>query len=69
MEFSNNNSNNIDIAVVGIGCHYPGSQSPLELWENIICKKQQFIRMLDQRLPLSEYYDPDKLFSYWFWVM
>ncbi|MCF6252818.1 MAG: SDR family NAD(P)-dependent oxidoreductase [Methylococcaceae bacterium] len=60
MELSNNNSNNIDIAVVGIGCHYPGSRSALELWENIICKKQQFRRMLDKRLPLSEYYDPDK---------
>jgi acyl transferase domain-containing protein len=60
MELSNNNSKNIDIAVVGIGCHYPGSRSALELWENIICKKQQFRRMLDKRLPLSEYYDPDK---------
>src|ERR1700688_3606600 len=48
-----------DIAVIGIGCYYPGASNVPELWENILAKRIQFRRMLDQRLPLSEYYDPD----------
>lgn len=55
-----NNNKTFDIAVVGIGCHYPGSHGPLQLWENILCKKKQFRRILDARLPLSDYYDADK---------
>jgi enediyne polyketide synthase len=47
------------IAVIGIGCRYPGATSPLELWENILSRRQQFRQIPDVRLPLSEYYDPD----------
>ena len=48
-----------DIAVIGIACYYPGASNVQELWENILARRVQFRRMLDQRLPLSEYYDED----------
>jgi enediyne polyketide synthase len=47
------------IAVVGMGCHYPGANQLSELWENILARRCQFRQFPDQRLPLSEYYDPD----------
>ncbi len=47
------------IAVIGMGCYYPGASNIKELWEIILARRVQFRRMLDQRLPLSEYYDPD----------
>ncbi len=49
------------IAVVGLGCYYPGANSPLQLWENILARRQQFREMPDVRLPNSEYFDPDPL--------
>jgi len=51
-----------DIAVIGIGCYYPGAANVRELWENIVSRRVQFRRMLDQRLPLSEYYNEDPKF-------
>ena len=48
-----------DIAVIGIACYYPGASNVKELWENILTRRVQFRRMLDQRLPLSKYYDSD----------
>ena len=47
------------IAVVGIGCQYPGARDLRELWENIIARRRQFRRMPDVRLPLADYHDPD----------
>ena len=47
------------IAVIGMGCHYPGASEIRQLWENILAKRRQFRQLPDQRLPLSEYYDPD----------
>ena len=52
-------SNCTPIAVIGIGCLYPGAKNPLEFWENILARKQQFREMPIKRLPLTEYYDPD----------
>ena len=49
-----------DIAVIGLSCWYPGARSPLELWENILTKRQQFRKMPDERLPLEKYQDDDK---------
>lgn len=46
-----------NIAVVGMGCCYPGAKTLLELWENILTRRQQFRSNPDVRLPLSEYYD------------
>ena len=48
------------IAIIGLGCRYPGARSPKELWENVLARRQSFRRMPDERLPLSEYWDPDK---------
>ena len=48
-----------DIAIIGLACHYPGANNVRELWENILARRVQFRRMLDQRLPLKDYYDED----------
>ena len=50
----------LSIAVIGIGCHYPDADSLIKLWENILARRCQFRQLPDVRLPLSEYYDPDK---------
>ncbi len=47
------------IAVIGVACYYPGAANTRELWENILARRVQFRRMIDQRLPLSEYFDED----------
>ena len=51
-----------DIAIIGIACHYPGASNVRELWENILGRRVQFRRMLDGRLPLSDYYNEDPKF-------
>ena len=56
---ANSSQKSADIAVIGIGCYYPGASNVPELWENILSRRVQFRRMLDQRLPLSEYHDDD----------
>ena len=48
-----------DIAVIGIACNYPGSSTLKELWENILARRVQFRRIIDQRLPLEDYYDAE----------
>jgi enediyne polyketide synthase len=48
------------VAVIGLGCWYPGARNPKEFWENILTKRRQMRRMLDCRLPLSEYYSSDR---------
>lgn len=48
------------IAIVGLGCRYPGAKNPQELWENIIARRRQFRRMPDVRLPLDDYQSDDK---------
>jgi len=50
----------VPIAVVGLGCWYPGARNPKELWENILARRRQFRRMPDCRLPLSEYQADDR---------
>jgi acyl transferase domain-containing protein len=47
------------IAVIGMGCHYPGSHELSEFWENIIARRCQFREFPDQRLPLKDYYSSD----------
>lgn len=47
------------VAVIGVGCWYPGARSPKELWENILARRQAFRRMPDVRLPLASYHHPD----------
>ena len=47
------------IAIVGMGCWYPGARNLKQLWENILARRRQFRRFPEQRLPLAEYYSPD----------
>ena len=49
----------IPIAVIGLGCWYPESRSPRQLWENILGRRRQFRRIPDCRLPLADYYHED----------
>lgn len=47
------------IAVVGLGCWYPGARNPLQLWEGVLARRREFRAFPDRRLPRAEYYDPD----------
>jgi len=47
------------IAVIGVGCWYPGAADTKALWENILSRRREFRRMPDMRLPLAEYHHPD----------
>ena len=63
-----NSKKSSDIAIIGIGCCYPGAHTLLEFWENVLARRQQFRSPPDVRLPLSEYYDsnsqiPDKTYG------
>ncbi len=55
-----NDAKRNEIAIIGIGCWYPGARTPKELWENILARRRQFRRMPDVRLPLAEYHHADK---------
>ncbi|MFO7885454.1 MAG: beta-ketoacyl synthase N-terminal-like domain-containing protein, partial [Desulfobacteraceae bacterium] len=57
---SERNQINDEIAVIGMGCILPGSDSPEQLWENILEKKYFIKEMPDSRMDKSLYYDPDK---------
>ena len=48
------------IAVVGVGCWYPGARSPREFWENILARRRAFRTFPDCRLPLSDYHSKDR---------
>ncbi|WP_176736815.1 type I polyketide synthase [Oligoflexus tunisiensis] len=48
------------IAIIGMSCWYPGAQTLVEFWENILSKRQQFRRMPDERLPLQQYHSSDR---------
>lgn len=48
------------IAIVGIGCWYPGAADPQRLWENVLSKRRQFRTMPDVRMPPAEYHDADR---------
>ncbi|MCK5831778.1 MAG: SDR family NAD(P)-dependent oxidoreductase [Methylococcales bacterium] len=48
-----------DIAIIGMGCYYPGASDLKTLWENIVSSKRQFRRFPDQRLPMDLYSDPE----------
>ncbi len=48
------------IAVVGMGCQYPGARDIRQLWSNILAKRRQFRQIPDVRLPIAEYYNRDR---------
>ena len=47
------------IAIVGMACRYPDAASPRELWENAVAGRRAFRRLPDERMRLSDYWDPD----------
>jgi acyl transferase domain-containing protein/NAD(P)-dependent dehydrogenase (short-subunit alcohol dehydrogenase family) len=47
------------IAVIGMAGYYPGAPDLKCFWENILARRREFRQIPEQRLPLSEYYDPD----------
>src|SRR6516162_7594290 len=48
-----------EIAVIGLGCWYPGARNPRQLWESILARRREHRRMPDCRLPLDDYHDSD----------
>ena len=50
----------IPIAVIGMGCRYPGAHSPLQLWTNVLSRRRQFRRIPKCRLSLEDYHSDDK---------
>ena len=48
------------IAVVGLGCHYPGAHSGKELFENILSGRRYFRRVPNERWNSDDYFHPDK---------
>lgn len=48
------------VAVIGIGCWYPGANDLRTLWENILARRQQFREFPSTRLPLTDYFDADR---------
>jgi len=48
------------IAIIGMACQYPDANSPIELWENTLCKRKSFRKIPSQRLDLYGY---DKIFG------
>jgi enediyne polyketide synthase len=51
------------IAVVGLGCWYPGADSPRKLWENVLARRREFRRFPSVRLPATAYYHRDPAVS------
>ncbi|RYG83904.1 hypothetical protein EON77_06740 [bacterium] len=47
------------VAVIGIGCWFPGSPNPRMYWENILGMRRQFRPLPKERTPLTEYWSPD----------
>jgi len=51
---------NEPIAVIGIGCRYPGVKGPVQLWENVLARRSEFRLIPEKRLPASGYFHEDK---------
>ncbi|GGM24421.1 type I polyketide synthase [Micromonospora yangpuensis] len=43
------------VVVLGMACRYPGADTPGELWENVLSRRQAFRPIPAERLPLAEY--------------
>ncbi|MFC0529831.1 type I polyketide synthase [Phytohabitans kaempferiae] len=47
------------IAVVGMSCRYPDTDTPNQLWENVLTGRRAFRRLPDERMNHEDYYSPD----------
>lgn len=48
------------LAIVGIGCRYPGASSATELFENILAGRRYFRPMPKERWPVEDYFHEDR---------
>ncbi|XP_051573912.1 uncharacterized protein LOC127452493 [Myxocyprinus asiaticus] len=48
-----------DIAVVGIGCHFPGGEGLENFWKVLLQGKNCAVQIPNERFDLSMWYDPD----------
>jgi enediyne polyketide synthase len=48
------------IAVVGLGCRYPGAPDVKTFWENVLARRAAFRRMPENRFSLRDHYDVDR---------
>jgi len=46
-----------EIAIIGMGCYYPGASNLTDLWENIVSRREEFRTFPDERLPVDKYSD------------
>jgi len=46
------------IAIIGMGCRFPGASSPAALWKMLASGEDQIAPMPDRRLGLDSFYDP-----------
>jgi len=49
----------VNVAIIGMGCVYPGALSPEELWTNILAGRRYFRISPDERLPNEWYFNSD----------
>ena len=50
----------MEIAVIGMGCHFPGADSPRHLFENVLAGRRQFRLIPPGRWRSEDYYDPSR---------
>ncbi|XP_056097645.1 uncharacterized protein fasn2 isoform X2 [Rhinichthys klamathensis goyatoka] len=50
----------VEIAVVGIGCHFPGGEGLENFWRVLLHGENCAVRIPDDRFNLSQWYDPDE---------
>jgi enediyne polyketide synthase len=48
------------LSIVGMACRFPDAQSPAELWENVLARRQAFRRIPEERLQLEDYFSTDR---------
>ena len=47
-------------AIVGMACRYPDSDSPSQLWENVLAQRRAFRRIPTERLNPDDYFSADR---------
>ncbi|XP_050964139.1 putative inactive phenolphthiocerol synthesis polyketide synthase type I Pks15 [Labeo rohita] len=50
----------VEIAVVGIGCHFPGGEGLENFWRVLINGENCAVEIPNDRFNLSQWYDPDE---------
>ena len=48
------------LSIVGMACRFPDAQSPVELWENVLARRQAFRRIPAERLRLEDDFSTDR---------